>query len=208
MKTFSSNLKNKSRVGAVSIRISTKYFHHTALTLFEENNMLTLKRAREYLRYEPVEGKLFWKKDKGRARAGEEAGHIRQHSTRSTLKYRCVGVGGKKYFAHRLIWFLIFGIWPKKEMDHWDGDGLNNRLSNLREVTSQENHQNQRMSTRNASGVTGIYRDKRIQKWCARIEVARKDIYLGCFDSLQDAAAVRERANLKYGFTARHGKER
>ena len=170
--------------------------------------MLTRKKVCEYLRYESVEGKLFWKKDKGRAHAGKEAGYIRQQSTRPTLKYRPIKIDGEIYLAHRLIWFLVFGTWPKKEMDHWDGDGLNNRLSNLREVTSQENQHNRRMSIRNTSGVTGVYWDKSRQKWHAKIMVARKNIYLGCFDSLQDAATVRERANLKYGFTARHGKER
>ena len=181
----------------------TAYF-----AFFEENNMLTLKRAREYLRYEPIEGRLFWRKDKRRARAGKEAGHIRQQSTRPTLKYRQVKIDGEIYLAHRLIWFLVFGVWPKKDMDHWDGNGLDNRLSNLHEVTRQENQQNRRMQANNTSGVTGVYRNKPKQKWQARIGVAGKYIHLGYFNDLQDAAAVRERANLKYGFTVRHGKER
>ena len=165
--------------------------------------MLTLKRAREYLRYEPITGKLFWRKNKRPARAGTEAGHVRQ---RPTLKYRLVRIDGKAYRAHRLIWFLTFGTWPKKEMDHYDGNGLNNRLLNLHEVTSQENHQNQRMRADNTSGVTGAHWSKRARKWETRIKVAGRDIYLGCFNNLQDAAMVRERANIKYGFTARHGK--
>ena len=164
--------------------------------------MLTLKRAREYLRYEPITGKLFWRKNKRPARAGTEAGHVRQ---RPTLKYRLVRIDGKAYRAHRLIWFLTFGTWPK-EMDHRNGNGLDNRLLNLHEVTSQENHHNQKMRACNTSGVTGVYWYKSTQKWYAQIGVAGKKIYLGYFNNLQDAAAAREKANVKYGFTARHGK--
>jgi len=167
--------------------------------------MLTLERARKYLRFEPIEGKLYWRRSERRARAGREAGGIQQ---RSTLKYRLVGIDGKAYLTHRLVWFLTFGTWPKEEIDHWNGNGLDNRLSNLREVTSQENHHNQRMSIRNTSGVTGVYWDKSRQKWRVLIKIAGKSIHLGRFNNLQDAAMVREKANLKYGFTARHGKER
>ena len=167
--------------------------------------MLTLERVREYLRYEPIEGKLYWRKSKGAARVGKEAGCICQEPT---LKYRCIRIDGKLYRAHRLIWFLASGMWPKKDMDHWDGNGLNNRLSNLREVTSQENHRNQRMHVRNTSGVTGVCWNKSTRKWHTKIKVAGRDIWLGYFNKLQDAAAAREKANVKYGFTARHGKER
>ena len=167
--------------------------------------MLTLERARKYLRFEPIEGKLYWRRSERRARAGREAGGIQQ---RSTLKYRLVGIDGKAYLTHRLVWFLTFGTWPKEEIDHWNGNGLDNRLSNLREVTHQENHRNKRMLVNNTSGVTGVCWVKSRRKWYAQIMVAGKDINLGYFDNLQDAAAVRERANLKYGFTARHGKER
>ena len=167
--------------------------------------MLTLERARECLRYEPIEGKLYWKISRGSARVGKEAGCIRQQSI---WKYRGVKIDGEIYLAHRLIWFLTFGTWPKEEIDHWNGNGLDNRLSNLREVTRQENQHNRRMSARNTSGVTGVYRDKRRQKWCAQIKIAGKHIHLGYFNNLQDAAAAREKANIKYGFTARHGKER
>ena len=166
--------------------------------------MLTLERAREYLRYEPIEGKLYWKKNKKPARVGREAGHIER---RSTLKYRCIEIDGKGYYTHRLIWYLVFGIWPK-EMDHRNGNGLDNRLSNLHEVTSQENHHNQKMRACNTSGATGVYWHKSTQKWYAQIGVAGKNVHLGYFNNLQDAAAARGRANLKYGFTARHGKER
>ena len=165
--------------------------------------MLTLERARKYLRFEPIEGKLYWRRSERRARAGREAGGIQQ---RSTLKYRLVGIDGKAYLTHRLVWFLTFGTWPKEEIDHWNGNGLDNRLSNLREVTHQENHRNKRMRADNTSGITGAHWSKRARKWETRIRVAGRDIYLGCFNNLQDAAMVRERANIKYGFTARHGK--
>lgn len=42
---------------------------------------------------------------------------------------------------HRVIWCMEHGSWPKGDIDHLDGNGLNNRLENMRLVTRQENLQ-------------------------------------------------------------------
>lgn len=107
--------------------------------------------------------------------------------------------------AHRLAWLYVTGVWPEHQIDHIDGDGLNNRWDNLREVTNQENQQNRKRMSRNTSGVIGVSFDKGMQKWSARIKAAGKYQYLGCYDKLEDAAKARKDAEEKYGFHKSYG---
>lgn len=70
--------------------------------------------------------------------------------------------------------------------DHIDGDGLNNRRSNLRAATRSENNRNSRMQKNNRSGRKGVSR-ARSGKWIARIAVDGRQIYLGRFQTMDDA---------------------
>ena len=54
------------------------------------------------------------------------------------------------------------------------------------------------MTNRSTSGVIGVYFHKLAQKWCARIRVDGKEIYLGLYDNLEDATKVRKEAEQKY----------
>jgi hypothetical protein len=67
------------------------------------------------------------------------------------------------------------------EVDHRDGDGLNNRRTNLRIATSSQNKHNQRLNTRNSSGFKGVSWFTRLRKWQARIAVNGKAVYLGSY---------------------------
>ncbi len=52
-----------------------------------------------------------------------------------------LGIKGRKYFLfyHQAVWLVCHGRWPKGEIDHIDGDRLNNRIENLRDVSSRQN---------------------------------------------------------------------
>jgi hypothetical protein len=121
--------------------------------------------------------------------------------------YRVVTADAVQMFAHRVIWCITYGEWPS-EIDHIDGDGLNNRLSNLREVTRTENSRNHRRSSKNTSGVTGVHWFKRTGQWRAEIKVSGIGISLGYYDDIFSAAAARKSAELKYGFHENHGSDR
>lgn len=80
------------------------------------------------------------------------------------------------------------------EVDHIDGNGLNNQKSNLRPVTHAQNIQNQRVQTRSKSGYRGVTyfpnagQWKRKKPWRARIKVDGYDRTIGYFTTPEEAA--------------------
>jgi hypothetical protein len=92
---------------------------------------------------------------------------------------------------------LIMGLGPykidKRQADHINHNTLDNRRSNLRIVTQQQNQQNKK-------NTKGCYLDKRYNVWQARICVDRKIIFLGNFDTEIEARQEYLKAREKYGF--------
>jgi hypothetical protein len=77
---------------------------------------------------------------------------------------------------------------PKGMMvDHIDGDGLNNRRSNLRLATNAQNLWNTGRRVTNSSGYKGVSFDKQKGKWHARIRRFKKYYHLGFFDNPEQA---------------------
>lgn len=84
------------------------------------------------------------------------------------------------------------------EVDHIDGNPLNNLKSNLRICIKEENAMNQKISTKNTSGHVGVYWDSSRNKWCAILNANKKRIYIGRFDDFNEAVIAREQAEEKY----------
>lgn len=160
---------------------------------------LTQAKVRELLEYDPETGVLTWRTDRtnGRGRvirsAGSVAGWVKADNRTS---YRYITIDGRMYSAHRLAWLLVHGSWPLANIDHADGDGLNNRISNLREATRSENAGNSSRRSDNVSGVKGVCLHN--GKWIAQIKVAGKNHRLGSFDSVEAAASAYKAAAVKY----------
>lgn len=168
--------------------------------------MLTYERANEIFRYDPDTGKIYWKVKPSKRvniNVGDEAGSL-SHDNWNT--YRQIKIDGKLYFAHRIVWLLHYGVWPDDQVDHVDGDGLNNRVENLRDVTNQDNAKNQRMRRNNTSGITGVFWSKSRNKWVAQIRINGKRNHIGRFDDKAEAAEVYRKTADALGFTDRHGK--
>jgi hypothetical protein len=171
-----------------------------------EPKVLPIEYLRKRLRYEPDTGKLFWLDHDGmpqkwRTRwAGREA-----FTTVHSKGYRCGGIDNRSYLTHRVIWALVYGTWPKDQIDHKNGDKIDNRLVNLRDVSHAENRKNVSKQSNNTSGACGVRWDKRREKWQAQIMVGRKFHHLGLFTSFDDAVAARRAADKLYGFSERHG---
>lgn len=94
------------------------------------------------------------------------------------------------------------------EIDHINGDGLDNRAVNLRLVSKRENNKNKRLQENNTSGFNGVSFDKKVGKWHAYVKINRKRRTLGYFSLKSDAIKAREDANRKLKFHSNHGAER
>ena len=105
----------------------------------------------------------------------------------------------RRIFLHRLIMGLKDISWKEKQIDHIDGNPLNNCRSNLRLATASENQINKKKTrSDNATGNTGItYKDG---KWIATLGYRSHREYLGAFDTKEEAIKIRKEAeNVLYG---------
>lgn len=169
--------------------------------------MLTAERVRELLSYDPSTGEFRWKVNHGRkVKAGTVAGGV--FTKDCGKQYRRIRIDRKNHTEHRLAWLMINGSLPAGEIDHIDGDGLNNRIHNLRDVSHAENMKNLRLLATSTSGISGVGWHKRGNKWQARVRVNNKRIHLGLFNTKSEALAARKVALKKYGFHENHGSER
>jgi hypothetical protein len=152
---------------------------------------LTQKRLKALLIYSPKTGQFTWREARGSKSAGALAG---VHCARRG--YVLIRVDGILYLAHRLAWLYMKGAWPSREVDHRNRIADDNRWSNLRLATKPQNGANSSLSVRNSSGVKGVCRIG--NRWRAYVTVNRKQIPLGCYDTLEEAALARKKGAAKY----------
>lgn len=138
------------------------------------------------LSLDPETGQLWWRKKTGpRCDMTKPAG-----TPDKTTGYIIVQVLRRPYKAHRLVWLLHTGNWPKEEIDHINRIKNDNRPVNLRNVSKGENQLNNpytRGLTR--SGVVGVY-PMASGWWQAQLQGRT----LGTFPTKELARQARERA--------------
>lgn len=102
----------------------------------------------------------------------------------SVKRYAATRIDGRITYLHRYIMNP-----PKdKSVDHINGDGLDNRRSNLRVVTHQQNTMNRtKLNKNNTSGFRGVCWDKRVNKWTAYITIDGKRKTIGVFKNKLEA---------------------
>lgn len=89
---------------------------------------------------------------------------------------------------HRVIMERVLGrsLEKKEEVDHINGDGLDNRRENLRIATSSQNKANTPKYKNNTSGYKGVTFNKPLGKWTARIQFKKVYYHLGVFDTPEE----------------------
>ncbi len=168
--------------------------------------MVTQERLKELLHYIPETGIFSWKVSQGGRNAGDKAGCIQ--TLPNGKSYIHIRIDGKLHLSHRLVWLFIHGEFPAGQIDHTNGDGINNRLSNLRSVMGSENAKNSRLYSNNTSGHPGVHWYTASRKWQSKIQVSSKTLHLGYFADLTDAIAARKAAEIEHGFHSNHGESR
>lgn len=170
-------------------------------------NEISIDLLRQLIRYDSKTGKLYWLP---RARchfktvrncnawntnyAGNECGY----STNGA--YIRLRIFDRNFFAHRVAWAIHHGQWPT-EIDHINGVRTDNRITNLREVTTQQNRQNAAQHSRNTSGVSGVGRIKN-GRW--RVRIGAK--HVGYHKTFLSAVKARKRAEQEHGYHPNHGR--
>ncbi|ELY4545837.1 HNH endonuclease [Cronobacter sakazakii] len=152
--------------------------------------------VRHFFSYEEETGILYCKSPFGSKRPGDILG------VKTDTGYLRVFFKGKNVRVHRIIWVLKHGeIPPSFVVDHIDGDKLNNRISNLRLCTQNQNTLNRRMHSNNSSGLKGVYFNdspRNRKKWIAQITVEKKKIRLGRFKTKEEAHKAYVAASRQY----------
>lgn len=97
--------------------------------------------------------------------------------------YRQIAIGDQIYFVHRLAWKMSYGADPDHEVDHVNGNRSDNSVINLRAASSSQNNQNRRLSSRNKSGVKGVFRVKwnKDVKWRVAVGHNRGEYHIAHF---------------------------
>ena len=116
------------------------------------------------------------------------------HFRNGYIHYSGTKDGLKNKKLHRIIMDEPEGLM----IDHINRIPLDNRKDNLRTVTNQQNMMNTGIRSDNTSGFTGVYWDKKKNKWEARITINGKKKFLGYFKDKQDAINTRKEAEIKY----------
>ena len=142
---------------------------------------LTVEEAKEYLVYNKITGAFYRLKAGSGYHSGDVAGHV------NTLGYCIIKIKGKAYKAHRLAWLFCHDEWPTKQIDHIDGNKLNNKITNLRDVSTMENCGNRKIHRSGHLVGTRCYKCKGGDRWRAIIRKGAKRVYLGTYDTPEEA---------------------
>lgn len=181
------------------------------------SDICTIEYLKECFVYDPIDGELWWRKDRPLEHFKSYAGY-RSWKTKYSKKkvgsisknkhtsYKLVNIKGLMTSVHQIAYAIYHGYFVDM-IDHIDGDGLNNRIDNLRESNHKHNAKNRKVHSNNTSGVNGITWCKTRHKWLVtnRVECLGEVVvvYEGYYANLFEACCVRISWMNRNGYTIR-----
>ena len=149
--------------------------------------------------FEYRDGNLYRKVATGRnVKVGDLVGNMPNKKG-----YRKVRFCEKTHSVHRIIFLMHHGYIPE-QVDHIDGDKLNNKIENLRPATAQQNSFNKK-SCNPSSGYKNVAWNEECKKWQVQLQINGKKKYFGLYKDIELADLVAQEARNKYhGKYARH----
>lgn len=152
-----------------------------------KHNHLTKDELHNLLTYSPETGEFIWSATPRKGvRSGKPAGF--------KGAYHRIRIHRVEYKAHQLAWLYVYGRWPEGDVDHINGDTLDNRLCNLREGTRSQNLGNRGPQSNNALGIKGVSKIKGHELWRASL----RGRHLGTFKSPESAAECYRAAAIEH----------
>lgn len=160
-----------------------------------DENEITQGMIKHHLSYSPDTGEFTWRVPRAKwQNPGDPAGF---EKTVKSCPHVVIGLFGRDHYAHRLAWVYMQGSWPTHDLDHEDRNGLNNRWSNIRPATPEQNMQNRLLP--NKHGMPGVT-EVNTGGFMARVTINRKRTYLGWFATAELAnKAVVDARNKAHG---------
>jgi hypothetical protein len=144
----------------------------------------TAELIRHLFSYDEASGAVKWSNPRSNCvKKGDAVGVTQVNNGKEYLKVHITIAGNSAmYQLHRIIWLYVTGEDPGGfQIDHIDGDGLNNRFLNLRKANQSENNCNSKRRKNNSSGFKGVSWSKSKNKWEARIKIKGLQRFLGHF---------------------------
>ncbi len=153
-------------------------------------DLVTQQRLQEVLSYDSETGLFTWLVSTSfRIKVGDIAGCPDKNGQ---INYNGIRIDSKLYDAHRLAFLYMTGEWPEV-VDHINGNGLDNKWSNLRSVTQSVNTINKHTPVRSSTGYRGIYPGKKLGSFQVRVDRNQRRYNIGTFETLQQAIEARDR---------------
>ena len=161
-------------------------------------------KCTDKISYCPESGLFFYTESSGKMKAGDKAGYASLVNSKRNISYVKLSIDGEYHLAHRVaavaLGFKIDGL----VVDHINGNTLDNRACNLRVCSQADNNKNLSYNRRSKTGINGVYMKN--GNFYARITINKKNIHLGVFGNIFDAACARKSALSKNNFHRNHGR--
>ena len=171
-------------------------------------NTIPIGRLRAAVEFDPDLGEFTWRERKDVPRYTNTRFAGKRAFTTNSHGYRTARIDGVSLLAHRCAWALSYGEWLHDEIDHINGDRSDNRLCNLRLVTTSDQAKNQKLRVVNTSGYNGVSLIPKTGRWRARIKHDGKQKHIGVYACKTAAYIARKLADVECGFYHMHGERK